>query len=100
MSQEGGGSWGDLTATARQKAKDIADDPRTQKAMARAASGAEKATKHLDATRRKVTQEEAWAEATVTIEELVEVVVVQQELLGDLLARVAELESKATANPK
>jgi hypothetical protein len=63
--------------------------------MAKAAAGAETATKHLDATRRRVTQEEAWAEATVAIEELVEVVVVQQELLDDLLARVTALESRS-----
>ena len=48
--------------------------------------------------RRKVTQEEAWAEATTAIEELVEVVVVQQELLEDLLQRVFSLESRTTAH--
>ncbi len=97
MSQQMGGSWRDLVAGARQRAKQVSDDPRTKQALAKAAAGAGTASKHLDATRRKLTQEEAWAETTMAIEELVQVVVVQQELLEDLLERVSSVERERTA---
>ncbi len=96
MNEEPGGSWREMVASARQMAKEVTDDPRTRQVAAKAATGAETAAKHVGAARRKVTQEEAWAEATTAIEELVEVVVVQQELLEDLLQRVFSLESRTT----
>ena len=68
---EGGGSWRDMIGAAKERAKGLTEDARTQQAIARASAGAQSATQHLDATRRKVTQEESWAEVTTAIEELV-----------------------------
>ena len=96
MAQDSGSTWRDMVSTARQVAKDISDDPRAKQALAKASTGAAVASKHLDTTRRKVTQEEAWAEVTVAVEELVQVVLVQQELLEDLLERVRALEADKT----
>lgn len=90
MTESSPGSWRDLVSSARQKTREIAEDPRAQHVMAKAG-----------ATRRRLTQEEAWAETTAAIEELVEVVIVQQQLLDDLLQRVSDLESPtgSTSSP-
>ena len=90
---ESGGSWRDMIGAAKQRAKDLTEDQRTQYAMARATAGAQAASHHLDTTRRRITQEEAWAEATTAIEELVQVCLAQQQLIEGLVARVHALES-------
>ena len=90
---EGGGSWRDMIGAAKERAKGLTEDARTQQAIARASAGAQSATQHLDATRRKVTQEESWAEVTTAIEELVQVVLAQQQLIEGLVTRVDALEA-------
>ena len=92
---ESGGSWRDVIGAAKQRAKELTEDQRTQQAMARATAGAQAASHHLDTTRRRITQEEAWAEATTAIEELVQVSLAQQQLIEGLVTRVQELESAA-----
>ena len=90
---EGGGSWRDMIGAAKERARGLTEDARTQQAIARASAGAQSATQHLDATRRKVTQEESWAEVTTAIEELVQVVLAQQQLIEGLVTRVDALEA-------
>jgi hypothetical protein len=90
---DGGGSWRDVIGAAKERAKGLTEDARTQQAIARATAGAQSATQHLDATRRKVTQEESWAEVTTAIEELVQVTLAQQQLIEGLVQRVEALEA-------
>lgn len=84
MSGDVGRGWRSFVSEAKEFAREVADDPRAQRAKAKAAEGASVATDHLDVARRKVTQEQAWDEVTVAIEELVDVVMVQQKLIEDL----------------
>jgi hypothetical protein len=91
----GSGSWRDMIGAAKQRARELTEDQRTQQAMARASASAQAASHHLDSTRRRITQEEAWAEATTAIEELVQVSLAQQQLIEGLMTRVQELESAA-----
>jgi hypothetical protein len=90
---EGTGSWRDVIGAAKQRAKELTGDERTQQALAKASSGAQVASQHLDATKRRITQEESWSEVTVAIEELVQVTLAQQQLIEGLVARVEALES-------
>jgi hypothetical protein len=87
------GSWRDIVGAAKQRARDLTADERTQQALAKASSGAHLASQHLDATKRRVTQEESWSEVTIAIEELVQVTLAQQQLIEGLVARVDALES-------
>ncbi len=89
----GTGSWRDVIGAAKQRAKELTGDERTQQALAKASSGAHAASLHLDATKRRLTQEESWSEVTVAIEELVQVTLAQQQLIEGLVARVDALES-------
>lgn len=91
MSQQGG-SWRDLVAAARGKAEELSADPRAQQAIAKAREGASVAGRHLDKTRRKVTQEEAWAEVTETLQDVVDVLIVQQRLIEGLSAELSRLK--------
>ncbi len=90
---ENTGSWRDMIGAAKQRAKELTEDQRTQQAMARATASAQAASHHLDVTRRRITQEESWAEVTVAIEELVQVSLAQQQLIEGLVVRVEQLES-------
>jgi hypothetical protein len=87
------GSWRDLVGAAKQRARELTGDERTQQAIAKASSGAQIASQHLDATKRRITQEESWSEVTVAIEELVQVTLAQQRLIEGLVARVDALEA-------
>ena len=87
------GGWRDMIGAAKQRAKELAEDQRTQHAIAKAGAGAQAASHHLDVTRRRITQEESWAEVTTAIEELVQVSLAQQQLIEGLVVRVQELES-------
>ena len=91
------GSWRDTRAAATQRAIELTGertgDERTQQAIAKASSGAQVASQHLDATKRRITQEESWSEVTVAIEELVQVTLAQQQLIEGLVARVDALEA-------
>jgi hypothetical protein len=86
-----------MIGAAKQRAKELTGDERTQQAMAKATASAQAASQHLDATRRRVTQEESWAEVTTAIEELVQVTLAQQHLIEGLVARVDALEATATS---
>ncbi|MBF4770476.1 hypothetical protein ISU10_22105 [Nocardioides agariphilus] len=86
------GSWRDMIGAAKQRAKELTTDQRTQEALAKATASAQSASHHLDVTRRRITQEESWAEVTVAIEELVQVSLAQQQLIEGLVARVQQLE--------
>jgi hypothetical protein len=88
-----GGSWRDMIGAAKQRAKELTGDERAQQAIAKASAGAEVASRHFDATRKKVTQEETWSEVTTAIEELVQVTLAQQQLIEGLVARVEALEA-------
>jgi hypothetical protein len=91
MGVGGGGSWRDVIGAAMQRAKDLTGDERTQQAIAKATAGAQVATHHLDQTRRKVTQEESWAEVTTAIEELVQVTLAQLQIIEGMVMRVDAL---------
>lgn len=84
-------SWRDLLSSAKEKTEELTSDPRARTAVDKAKSGAARAASTLDGTRRKITQEEAWAETSEILSELVDVVLVQQRVLEALSDQVAQL---------
>ena len=94
------GSWRDMIGAAKQRARELTTDQRTQDALAKATAGAQSASHHLDVTRRRITQEESWAEVTTAIEELVQVSLAQQQLIEGLVVRVQQLEEARGHDPE
>ncbi|MDR6119720.1 hypothetical protein QE370_002904 [Aeromicrobium sp. SORGH_AS981] len=80
--------WKKFVEQAKELADNVSDDPRARKVMDQTRVGANKAMDGLGAARRTVTQEEAFAEVTRTLEEIIDVVVAQQAVIDELVRRV------------
>lgn len=80
--------WKRFVDQAKALADDVSDAPRAKKVMDHTRAGASKAMDGLGAARRTVTQEEAFAEVTRTLEEIIDVVVAQQAVIDELVRRL------------
>ncbi|MRK01378.1 hypothetical protein GEV27_07555 [Aeromicrobium sp. S22] len=94
MSENKGG-WRESLNAAKQRVDEFAaTEPTAKRVLDSARSGAGAASRTLDSTRKKVTQEEAFADVLNLLEEVVDVLIVQSKVIDGLTDRVVALEAR------